>query len=110
MEAGATEPSVTDVPDQSRYEIRLGDELVGFAAYDRRDGTITFTHTEIDPSFEGRGLAGRLIGTALDAAADQGLEVIPLCPYVRGYIERHRGYLPLVPVDRRERFGLPADG
>jgi uncharacterized protein len=96
MEAGATETVVTDVPDESRYEIRLGDELVGFAAYRRRPGEITFTHTEIDPSFEGRGLAGRLIGTALDAAREEGLAVRPVCPYVRAYIEKHPAYERLV--------------
>ncbi len=87
---------VTDVPGESRYEIRLGDELVGFAAYERRPGEITFTHTEIDPSFEGRGLAGRLIGTALDAAREEKLAVRPVCPYVRAYIEEHPAYESLV--------------
>lgn len=96
MEAGAAEPVVTDDPSESRYEIRLGDELVGFAAYKRRPGEITFTHTEIDPSFEGRGLAGRLIGAALDAAREEGLAVRPVCPYVRAYIERHPAYEDLV--------------
>ena len=83
---------VTDVPGESRFEIRLGDELVGFAAYERRPGEIMFTHTEIDPSFEGRGLAGRLIGSALDAARDEGSTVVPICPYVRDYIDKHPAY------------------
>jgi predicted GNAT family acetyltransferase len=96
MEAGATEPVITDVPGESRYEIRLGDELVGFAAYKRRPGEITFTHTEINPSFEGRGLAGRLIGAALDAAREEKLAVRPVCPYVRAYIEGHPAYEGLV--------------
>lgn len=106
MEAGALEPKVTDVRDLSRFEIRLADETVGFAAYERRSGEIVFTHTEIDPSFEGRGLAGRLIGGALDAARDEGLAVLPICPFVRGYIERHPDYLALVPTTERARFGL----
>jgi hypothetical protein len=32
--------------------------------------------------------------------------VLPYCPFVRGYIERHPDYLDLVPADRRSGFGL----
>lgn len=103
-----TEPIVTDAPAQSRYEIHLGDELVGFATYDRRPGAVAFLHTEVDPSFEGRGLGGMLVRSALEAARDQGLDVLPFCPYVRGWIERHRDFLSLVPESERARFRLPA--
>jgi uncharacterized protein len=109
VEAGAVEPIVSDEPGESRFAIRLGDELVGIAAYHRRPGEIDFTHTEIDPSFEGRGLGGRLIAAALDAARDEGLTVRPFCPFVRGFIDEHRDYLPLVAGSERERFGLPLE-
>ena len=34
------------------------------------------------------------------------LEVLPFCPFVLGYIERHREYAELVPESYRARFGL----
>lgn len=102
------EPRVTDNPGQSRFEIFDGEsgELAGFAAYERSDDRIAFTHTEIDPRFEGRGLGGRLVGAALDSARERGLAVLPYCPFVRGWIGKHPEYIALVPEDRRPRFHL----
>jgi uncharacterized protein len=95
------EIAVADNPDERRYEIRVEGELAGFAQYRSRPGAITFTHTEIDDRFEGRGLGGKLIAFALDDGRERGLAVIPLCPFVRAYIQRHREYAELVPEDRR---------
>lgn len=109
MDQESTEPIAVDVPERNRFEIRLGDELAGFADYSRRPGLIAFTHTEIDPSYTGRGLAGRLIARALDGARADGLSVLPFCSFVSGWIEEHPGELELVPAQYREQFGLPAD-
>jgi len=32
--------------------------------------------------------------------------VLPFCPFVRGFIEKHNEYLDLVPVERRAQFKL----
>jgi hypothetical protein len=92
------EPVVTveDAPDERRFEIRVDGELAGFARYARRPGRIIFVHTEIDDRFEGQGLAGRLIAGALDSARAAGERVVPLCPFVASYIERHPAYEDLV--------------
>src|SRR5689334_22055384 len=101
------EVQVTDVPDADRFEIHLDGELAGFAQYRRRGELIAFIHTEIDPRFEGQGLAKQLIAGALDSARTHGLAVLPFCPFVRGYIEKNPGYLDLVPEGHREQFELP---
>jgi predicted GNAT family acetyltransferase len=80
--------------------------VAGFADYRRRGSTISFTHTVIDPSFEGRGLGSILARGALDAARDAGMAVLPFCPFIRRYIQRHPAYLDLVPADQRTRFDL----
>lgn len=100
---------VQDVPSAERFEIEAGGELAGFAEYRRRGGLIAFVHTEIDPRFEGRGLGSTLIVYALDSARDARLQVLPFCPFVRGFIDRHHDYLDLVPAAQREHFGLPAE-
>ncbi len=97
---------VIDVQDRSRFEIQVGGEVAGFTEYRRRPGLIAFVHTLTDPRFEGQGLASQLVRTALTDARAEGLAVLPFCPFVRSYIERHTEYLDLVPEDQRDRFGL----
>jgi predicted GNAT family acetyltransferase/glutaredoxin len=87
---------VVDVPEQSRYELRLDGQLVGLAAYRRRNGRISFIHTEVDESLEGRGFGSKLAAGALDDVRRQGLVVAPLCPFIARYIDRHPEYADLV--------------
>lgn len=103
---GPDEIEVADNPAERRYEIRVGGELAGFVQYRSHGTRYALIHTEIDPAFEGRGLAGRLVGDVLAEARVRGLQILPHCPYVRGYIERHPEYLELVPEAARRRFGL----
>jgi len=103
------EIAVVDVADRSRFEIRADGETAGVVAYHRRPGVIAFVHTEIDPRFEGRGLASTLIRTALAEARSAGESVLPFCPFVRSYIARHRESVDLVPNEVRARFRLTAD-
>jgi predicted GNAT family acetyltransferase len=97
------EAEVVHVPEASRFELRAGDERIGEAAYRRRNGRIAFIHTEVDEALEGRGLGSRLVTAALDEARREGLEVVPLCPFVARFIERHPEYEDLVAADYRER-------
>jgi uncharacterized protein len=94
---------VVNVPEENRYELRLGGKLVGFAAYRRRNGRISFTHTEVDESLEGRGFGSRLAAEALNDARRQGLVVAPLCPFIARFIDRHPEYEDLVAPGYRSK-------
>lgn len=59
------------------------------AAYQLEGDTIVFTHTVVPPEIEGRGVGTTLIRGALDLVRDRGLKVIPQCPFVRAYIDKH---------------------
>ncbi len=102
----AVAPTVTDVADRRRFEIAVDGTVLGFAEYRRRPGFISFIHTEIDSAHMGEGLGTLLVETALNTARVQGLAVLPYCPFVQGFINRHREYLDLVPIARRAKFGL----
>jgi predicted GNAT family acetyltransferase len=86
----------------SRFEIAV-DGSLALIAYVRDGNTITFTHTQVPPALEGRGLASSMARAALEHAQAQGLIVIPLCPFVASYIRRHPEYLPLVHPDHHAR-------
>lgn len=91
------EPTVRHNRERQRYEVLLGDEVVGFA--DHRpfaDGVEAFPHTVVEPPHEGKGLASLLVRGALDDVRARGVRVIPSCWYVARWIERHPDYRDLV--------------
>lgn len=88
---------VTRNEDEHRWEARMGGVLAGFAAYQQTDELVVFTHTEVEPAFEGRGVGGALARHALDEVEAEGTRrVMPLCPFVKAWIRRHPDYVPLV--------------
>jgi uncharacterized protein len=86
---------VIDAPERRRYEAVREGAVLDFAAYERTEGLIVFTHTEVDPTLAGQGIGGALVQDALDDARQLGLKVLPLCPFVHGWILRHPEYADL---------------
>ncbi|WP_375386250.1 GNAT family N-acetyltransferase [uncultured Microbacterium sp.] len=89
-----TEPTedvtVTRDDAEGRYEIRVGDVLSGFTEFRvDAEGRLVFPHTQIDPAFEGRGLAAVLVGDAMKDAVARHETVVPECPYVVRFLQRH---------------------
>jgi len=101
-------PTVTKNEELHRYEIHVDGELGGFTRYESLQSQIAFIHTEIDKKFGGQGLGSILVRQALDDVRSQGIGVLPFCPFVHRFIEKHPEYLDLVPAWSRERFGYPA--
>jgi uncharacterized protein len=97
---------VRDNRDEERYEASVDGDFAGFAVYRSRPGLIAFMHTEVDSAFKGEGVGSTLVREALDDARRRDLDVLPFCPFVNSYIERHRDYVDLVPESRWETFGL----
>lgn len=101
-------PTVTiaDDPAADRYVIDAEGTRIGLLSY-RLDGDqIALLHAEIQPAMERRGLGSKLVAFALDDARARGLAVMPYCPFVRAYIERHPEYRDLVPEAGRVQFRL----
>jgi predicted GNAT family acetyltransferase len=86
---------VVDNAARQRYELQL-DGGVAFIDYIAAGNVRTLTHAEVPVSMRGGGIAGRLTSGALDLARSQGLQVVPRCPYVVTYIDRHPEYQGLV--------------
>ena len=96
----ANDITVANHPEASRYEIRVGQQLAAFAEYRLTAGLIVFTHTEIDPSFEGAGLGSRLAAGALDDVRARGLGGVSHCKFISAFVRRHPEYADLVTIAR----------
>lgn len=70
--------------------------MLGRAEYQKTAELIVFTHTEVDAGLEGQGVGSRLAGGALDDVRGSGLAVLPLCPFIKAYVSRHREYVDLL--------------
>jgi predicted GNAT family acetyltransferase len=96
----------SDNPDKHRFELRKAGEVAAIAEYQLLPGAVKFIHTEVWPRFEGQGLGSKLAKAALDDVRRRGLEAIPQCPFIAGYIRKHPEYLDLVAEEHRERYKL----
>jgi uncharacterized protein len=92
-----TDVATSHDPAQHRYEASVDGESIGFAAYQLTDKLVIFTHTEVDDRFEGRGVGSTLARFALDDVRTEGTrKVLPLCPFIKAWIEHHPDYEELV--------------
>jgi predicted GNAT family acetyltransferase len=87
--------TVRNNPAEHRYELTVDGHLAA-TYYKIADGVITFVHTEVPDALAGRGVGSKLVKGALDQVRSQGLKVVPQCPFVKAYIEKHAEYADLL--------------
>jgi uncharacterized protein len=88
--------TVDDNPIENRYEARIDGTIVGASQYELTADTIVFLHTVVAQEYEGQGVGSAIARYALDDARARGLGVRPLCPYIRGWLQRHPDYADLI--------------
>jgi uncharacterized protein len=102
---------VRDVRDRRRYEARITEDgpLAGLLTYDRSPTWLALLHTEVQEGFEGLGIGSQLVAWVIADARAQGLAVVPRCPFVRRWLERHPDQQDVLaqPLPTRD---APADG
>jgi predicted GNAT family acetyltransferase len=94
---GGVSFTVTDVPDKERFEAHDDDGvLAGIITYQLSGTIIAFTHTKVEPAFEGHGVGSLLARTAMDDAKAKSRTVVPICPFLGGWLEQHKEYDQIV--------------
>jgi predicted GNAT family acetyltransferase len=71
-----------------RYEAEIDGHLA-VAEYRLEGDCVVFTHTFVPPELRGRGVAEKLVRTALEEARQEGRRVVPQCSYVTLFIRRN---------------------
>jgi len=98
------EVTVSRSTEYERYEISVDGQQAGLAAYTDSGTQRIFHHTEIGEDFGGRGLGSTLIARALAETRDAGMRIVPVCPFVAKYLEKHHEMDDLVdPVTEEAR-------
>ncbi len=82
---------LADVEERQRYEARLGDggPLAALISYERSATWVKLLHTEVQEGFEGQGISSQLVAWVISDARARGVAVIPRCPFVIRWLERH---------------------
>lgn len=101
-----SDPVIVNAPERHRYEITSEGQLAGFAEYKLVGDAVMFTHTEIQPAFEGKGLGSALARFALADVRARSLHVIPVCQFIAAYLRRHPEEQDLVREDIRRAFKI----
>jgi predicted GNAT family acetyltransferase len=86
---------IIDNRARNRYELTV-EGATAHVDYARAPGVITFIHTIVPERLGGRGIGSKLAQYVLDDARRNGEKVIPQCPFIAAYIQRHQEYQGLV--------------
>lgn len=71
-----------------RFEVVSGSQ-VSKLEYRLGRYTLDLVHTEVPEQLTDQGIGSSLVEAALNHARANGLKVIPSCPFVAAYLERH---------------------
>jgi uncharacterized protein len=84
----------------SEVQIEINDKK-GFFHIDingRQEAKMTFVfagndkiiidHTEVNPGNEGKGLGKKMVTKAVEYARENGIKIVPLCPFAKSVFDR----------------------
>jgi uncharacterized protein len=86
--------------DRQHHRFVYGNEgAAGELTYDVDGDRMFLLHTEVADALQGQGVGGQLVAAAVSRAIDDGLTVVPWCPYARRWLRKHPGVADTVAVD-----------
>lgn len=97
---------LSDNPQSHRFELHVGGELAAYAEYNLLKTGMLFTHTEVLPAYEGRGIGSAIARHALDEVRRRSLLAIPACPFIASYLRKHPQYQDLVSPESRRAYRI----
>ncbi len=82
-----------------RFELTVDDKPAFIVYEPLGDSVLALTHTEVDPALEGKGVGSKLVEETLQYIDNQGMRIVPTCPFVSAYIKRHPDWRRLLADD-----------
>jgi len=82
--------------DENQYEFHVGKYIPKIEYIKTNNGEIYLTHTEVPIALEGQGIGSQLAEKVFTDIEKQGLRLVPLCPFIAGYIKKHQDWRRIV--------------
>ena len=79
---------VEDRPDEDRFFVAV-DGHEAELVYQLRGDRFALVHTGVPAELEGRGIGSALVRAAVERAVAEDLTIVPSCPFVVRWLERH---------------------
>lgn len=73
-----------------------GGKLAGKSTISPSENLWIIDHTEVDPAYGGKGIAGKLVAAIVEAAREAKVKILPLCPFAKREFEKHPEYRELL--------------
>ncbi|MEO6005787.1 MAG: GNAT family N-acetyltransferase [Opitutus sp.] len=80
---------------EHRFEALVEGQLA-ICNYELEGNQMVFTHTFVPSELRGRGIAEKLVRSALETARREQRKVVPACSYVDVFIKRHAEFQDLL--------------
>lgn len=84
-----TDYELIDNEERHQYELHIEKYTPRMEYIKSKNGEIYLTHTEVPAPLGGKGIGSQFAEKVLKDIERQGLRLVPLCPFVAGYIHKH---------------------
>ena len=96
---------VRDEVDHRRYALDV-EGATAVVTYNLVQGGLMVTETLVPIALEGRGIASRLARHVLADVKARGLVILPVCPFIAGYLKKHPEWAEVVHPTYRATLGI----
>lgn len=83
-------PLKTDInQEENRFELWVEGNLAKIDFKKGSKGQLYMIHTEVPEQLSNKGVGHKLVREALTWVENNGLKIVPLCPFVRAYVKEN---------------------
>ncbi len=75
---------------RGRFYIEEANKRLAELDYSLSSGVMAILHTEVDEKLKGKNIGYKLVTQAADYARENGLKIIPVCPFAHALFEKKK--------------------
>jgi hypothetical protein len=75
--------------EKNRFELEVEGKIAIIEFQKIEPNVLDLIHTEVPDELAGKGIGSKLVSGALKYCKDNNLQIIPSCPFIKSYIDKH---------------------